>query len=526
MGCQRTRRWVQSESSLIDKTTNSGSSPWMENIFFFFFQVIIHQIVKFFIDDSQSRSADPCPMAEFLKGSVNGDGEKPPPYFPQPEDFLPAKSDGEMGPIGPWATGRTVFTPGGGFTGLRPVSDRYSITRFSPGEWRAHNRTFFNESNRMIHDAQLAAHNGKNSIQRVFKEADDQQRENKNRLSDRSREVFKWKSELERALITMTEEIELLEVEYRRVKSSLSVLTIPESIAGEFLQLRSTRLEPDLVRDEVNDELIKELGLCSEIRELLGRTKDQIERQAAELKSAKTRMEFDWTDKKDAYETDAKCIELANDSPLILWKPGAARFPGEQSTSSGYEHMTREALAQAEATRERSATLRATLDSIYVNSVRDLRTQADRVDAALAQKVSVTQQCCERLEKELLRCLYEISNVEETIKNLRSSTRNLDNTLKVAQSRLDNRLLRRNVESCRDIPQFGLIEEVKTLGQNVTMMMGQIERAEESQKGLVKARGNLEREIIVKRKSLYVDRERGQLLRSFYPSAVALSGHT
>lgn len=73
----------------------------------------------------------------------------------------------------------------------------------------------------------------------------------------RAGDVFRWKNELERALTMMTEEIDLLEVEYRRVKASLSVLTIPESIAGEFLQLRSTRLEPDLVRDEVDDELIK-----------------------------------------------------------------------------------------------------------------------------------------------------------------------------------------------------------------------------------------------------------------------------
>lgn len=92
-------------------------------------------------------------MADFLRGSNNPDGEKPP-YFPQPEDTLPAKSDGEMGPTGPWATGRTVFTPRGGFTGLRPICDRYSITQFNTGEWRAHNETFFKQSNRMIHDAQ------------------------------------------------------------------------------------------------------------------------------------------------------------------------------------------------------------------------------------------------------------------------------------------------------------------------------------------------------------------------------------
>ena len=53
----------------------------------------------------------------------------------------------------------------------------------------------------------------------------------------------------------------------------------------------------------------------------------------------------------------------------------------------------------------------------------------------------------------------------------------------------------------------------------------QLRQAEEAQAGLVKARSDLEREIVVKKKSLYVDRERGQLLRSFYPSAEELSGH-
>lgn len=70
-----------------------------------------------------------------------------------------------------------------------------------------------------------------------------------------------------------------------------------------------------------------------------------------------------------------------------------------------------------------------------------------------------------------------------------------------------------------------LIEEVKIIGENLTSMAGQLRQAEETQAGLVKSRGDLEREIMVKRKTLYIDRDRGQLLRSFYPSAEALSGH-
>lgn len=78
-----------------------------------------------------------------------------PPYFPQQEDSLPVKHEGPMEPIGPWATGCVTYSTLGGMTGVRPVVDRYSITRYSPGEWRAHNRTFFDESTEKIREAKF-----------------------------------------------------------------------------------------------------------------------------------------------------------------------------------------------------------------------------------------------------------------------------------------------------------------------------------------------------------------------------------
>lgn len=61
-------------------------------------------------------------------------------YLPQPEDQLIVNSTEGMGPIGPWATGRVDWGPLAGLTGTRPVVDRYSISRFSEGEWRQHNK--------------------------------------------------------------------------------------------------------------------------------------------------------------------------------------------------------------------------------------------------------------------------------------------------------------------------------------------------------------------------------------------------
>ena len=76
-------------------------------------------------------------------------------------------------------------------------------------------------------------------------------------LKNRASEVHRWKTELEHLILEITKEIELLQAEYRHVKHSLSLLTVPESIAGEFLELRSRRLDSDLIRDEVETELTK-----------------------------------------------------------------------------------------------------------------------------------------------------------------------------------------------------------------------------------------------------------------------------
>ena len=65
--------------------------------------------------------------------------------------------------------------------------------------------------------------------------------------------------------------------------------------------------------------------------------------------------------------------------------------------------------------------LRSTLDAIYANSLQDLRTQSNRVNSALAEKITLTEQICERLEKELLR----VRNFEIVLLSTFTYSRNL-----------------------------------------------------------------------------------------------------
>uniref|UniRef100_A0AAR5P4D3 Tektin n=1 Tax=Dendroctonus ponderosae TaxID=77166 RepID=A0AAR5P4D3_DENPD len=378
--------------------------------------------------------------------------ENPACYLPQPEDFIMAQKIADMGPVGPWATGKADWGSLGGLTGTRPVVDKYSITRYSEGEWRAHNKEIWDYTKTEQHRAYLIDWNGRQCLEQTQADVDRNQGYNTRRLNQREMGIMRWKCELERAIALAAEEISFMEEQRRRLKQAAAVLQMPESIAGECLERRTGRLDSELVRDEVEDELIKEVALCSEIRSIFSRTLKDVEMQLLEDHTAKQRLEYDWSDKRIAHELDALNYSLNTRSTILMFKPGAVTFPENQSTPEYWEHFTKETLLAGEATRQRSVALRV-------------------------------------------------------------------------QTRLDNRLQRPRVENCRDPPHFGLVEEVNTIGDNVTVFQAQLGQAEASQEQMIIIRNVLEREIMLKKKTLEIDRDQIGAVRSHYPSATALSGH-
>ena len=93
------------------------------------------------------------------------------------------------------------------------------------------------------------------------------------------------------------------------------------------MERRTGRPDPELVRDEVEDELVKELALTAEIRLTFQKILNDIEMQLVEDKTAKRRMEFDWSDKSQAHNIEKLNISLNNRSNVLMFKAGAVRFP-------------------------------------------------------------------------------------------------------------------------------------------------------------------------------------------------------
>ncbi|XP_022837392.1 tektin-4-like [Spodoptera litura] len=423
----------------------------------------------------------------------------------------------------PGPDGKVDWSPLGDMTGTRPPVNKYSLSRYSLSEWRKHNDSVLNPD--IINESNIVQYNAKSSIMQAFGNIDKEQNENEKRLKQKAKDIFRWKVEVERACSSITQEVELLEIDRQRLKGASRVLMLPESISKECLDLRSNRLEPDLVADLAEQELVKEMKLVNEVRATIKQTLAKIEDQLAVNKAAKHRIEYDWCDKAMAYNTESINLSLNTKSSTILFRPGSTRF-GEFSAPLEYwEYFCRENVQNCEAARQNSADLRGSLDAILVNNGRKLRNQADRTDMALAETVAITTELCTKLEENLRSTLQRIADMEALIEDLQASVRKMDNAMKLAQTRLDNRNnWRPHGENVRDQPHVGLIDEVKKIHETVTSLLGQLKNAERLRAGLVNKRNELERAIASKRKTLNIDRDRCGVVRSHYPSASELAG--
>ena len=110
-----------------------------------------------------------------------------------------------------------------------------------------------------------AEYNSRRGLECISASADKNQHSSTVKLSERAHEILRWKTEVERAIEAMVEEINNLEQQQKRANNSKSVLGMIKSISSECMARRAQREGHELARDNVEEELIKVLSLTYNI---------------------------------------------------------------------------------------------------------------------------------------------------------------------------------------------------------------------------------------------------------------------
>ena len=121
------------------------------------------------------------------------------------------------------------------------------------------------------------------------------------RLGGRVQDISYWKFELERAISDISAENDLMVQEIRRLEYAVQATDVPKNIANDCLGNRQRRIDTDLVQDNTENQILKELETISGVKATLTECLRNARDQLTASREAKHNLEMDWSDKVFSY---------------------------------------------------------------------------------------------------------------------------------------------------------------------------------------------------------------------------------
>ncbi|XP_077381360.1 tektin-4 [Festucalex cinctus] len=344
-------------------------------------------------------------------------------------------------------------------------------------------------------------------------------------LGERLQDIHLWKSELQEHISRLLSDTTALQGLKVRLEKALDATETPYAIAVDNLTCRSRRLGQDLVRDCVEEELCKEVELIRNVQALLKRTIEQVATQIMLNRDTKKALEFDWSDKYEAYALDLQCGRFNNKSTDTQHYTISAAMQQQMSDVPSWIKFTQDNLYRAYREEQASKELSELVQQLLLDTTKDLRIQCSNVDHAFLQRCAEQMDAKIQLELQFKQTLEQIGAQERNIVALQKAIDDKDAPQRVAESRLYRRFHRPNMELCRDEPQISLEGEVREIDATLTSLKQQLSDSRSSLAHLEGTRMALEKDIMCKANSLFIEREKCMTQRKLYPTISTLSGY-
>ncbi|CAH3173292.1 unnamed protein product [Porites lobata] len=377
--------------------------------------------------------------------------------------------------------------------------------RFAVSDWHTSNTVIRTNAERQ----RDASHRVRQESRFLRNETDNHtrwtQHDSNTKLEKRIHDINNWKKSLERCLAETDAEIALLQQEKERTELALEAKKVPLDITLECLMLRENRQNIDLVRDEVEAQLHKEVEVIEGAKALLQQKVNEADEQLCLLQEARHQLHLDITDKHTTLELDGECYHLNNNSANIGFQVNPTRTVKGSVTPETWDSFSNYNKLRAEAEMKASKHLREAIFATLQQTANDLEAQRQASEYAFRKRIHETNQARSELEWQQKNTMEEISTLENDIKGIKEAIDAKNAPMMVAQTRLENRTYRPNVELCRDQPQYQMCHEVAEISGSVRALNEKLREAENALQAL---RSNLERineDLAIKNNSLALD---------------------
>ncbi|KAM6111324.1 tektin-3 [Pterocles gutturalis] len=452
------------------------------------------------------------------------------PYYPLPQSFslpwLPSayyKTAGINPTLAPISKSSPGLTP----SKMLPfVSNRTTLfTRYTPDDWYRSNLTNYKESEASRHNSERLRVDTSRMIQDKYQQIKKTQVESTKNLGERVNNIEFWRSELCHELDEMIGETNALTDMKKRLERALAETEAPLQVTQECLLHREKRMGIDLVHDDVEKQLFTEVDVIRSCQERMQRYLDKAKAQLASSRAAQHELERDLANKQAAHRIDDKCHHLRNTSDGISYYRGVERVDATISVPESWAKFTDDNILLSQSERAASAKLRDNIENLLVVTANEMWRQFNSVNVAFTNRIAETADAKNKIQTHLAKTLQEIFQIEMNIEAIRKAIRDSGPPLKVAQTRLDERTRRPQVELCRDPAQLRLVNEVHEIDETIQSLQQRLRDAEDTLQMLVHAKSVLEHDLAVKANSLFIDQEKCMGMRKTFPTTTRLLGY-
>ncbi|KAM3933286.1 tektin-2 [Leptodactylus fuscus] len=380
-------------------------------------------------------------------------------------------------------------------------------SRFSVPDWHTNNLLISTNAQRQ----QSASHQIRQDTRALRNETNNQtkwdEEDNRTRLSDRIDEVENWKLVLDKCLYEVDAEIDALTLMKDEAERALQAKNVPSDVAVECLTLRESRRDIDVVKDPVEDELHKEVQVIESVRKTLQQKISEAFEQLCLLQESRQQLNWDHRGKMETLDIDRTCLSLTKNSPNISLKVDPTRVPHGSTTPQEWEQFSRYNKERAEAELRASAQLREAIALTIAQTNNELEAQRMAVEFAFRKRIHEFEKAHNELKWQEKNTKEEIEELEEDIKRLEEDLRDKRGPLKLAQTRLETRTYRPNIDLCRDAVQYGLTDEVHQLEGTIAALKQKLAQSQDALDALYKHLARIEADIKCKENSLTLDKK-------------------
>lgn len=377
--------------------------------------------------------------------------------------------------------------------------------KFAPPDWFTSNNTISANATRQRDASERLRQQGRFLRNETDNKTHWDTTNNNTRLDDRVIAIDNWKTTLERTLHDLDMEIDALTMAKKVTEQSLAAKAVNLNVAVENLTLRDGRVKIDNVKDDVEDELTKEVNVIEGIKRNLQQKCAQAFEQLCLLQEARQQIRKDLQDKTEALSIDTTQRNLNQFSEGISFKPDPLRVPKGSTTPQEWDDFSTYNKNRAYAEMEASIKLREAMQATLMQSDNDLEAQKTATEYAYRRRVHEMNQAKTELQWQQNQTAAEIQAMETDIRELEMAIRDKRNPLKLAHTRLENRTARPNIELCRDQVQYKLTDEVKQLEATLLALQEKLDSSKHNLNGLQNELSTINADLAVKTNSLKLD---------------------